>query len=324
LINERVSLPLEAVFDAAGKAYRQGEIRERISVTVRQRERVPQTAGVILRMGTAVVPAAAPAVPEARPEAGEGGAAPVQVAEPARVRVVMIEAGELRVLVRDREATAWLTWNDTTIWRSTLGAGAIGPQVTRLIGQLPLAGLALAEWEAGAGGGGGGWPVLVPQVGAGGEAAEGVWEGATASVHDAQAPIVLTGRTRYGPMTALLDQQTSRVRQFGATISGSGTVLELEIVPISAEKGGAGGDVAGDAWMTPPSEAGRTRVASVRELGKKVEAPAPGPVPAPAPAPTPTPIPAPGAVPAPTTPGATVEPQPRPQPQPSTPAPVTP
>jgi hypothetical protein len=151
--------------------------------------------------------------------------------------------------------------------------------------------------------------VLVPQAGAGAESAEGVWTGATALLHDPQMPIELTGRTRYGPMQALLDQRTSRVRQFSAVISGSGTVLELEVVPVSPERGAGGVVGEGDGWAAPPSETGRTRVKSVRELGKKIEAPVPtsGPEPGPAPA-------------TPSDPAT----QPKPSPQPGTSAPGTP
>lgn len=260
-VPEDVSLPIDAVFRDLRAVYSKDATADKIAVTVRERDRMPQTAVLVVRQGWAMVREEAKAPADTAPApTGEGSTAASSPAEPVerRTRAISIDAGDLRLHVLGRTLTVTLASNPTTYFTTEVEDGPITPQLTKVIGPLPLVPLILADWRDGEA-----FPAIVPQIDRPGTN----WFKAVTRLDPPGSPIALLGSTPFGPMSMQVDGKTFRATQALVSVSPAprSTVMELELT--SREPG--------DPSKWAPSLDGRTRVSAISQLARRIEPPKP-------------------------------------------------
>lgn len=269
-VPEDVSLPVDAMFRDMRAVYAKDATADKIAVTVRERDRMPQTAVLTVRQGWVTAreearPAPDPAAaPGAAPASGGASTSPSPASAASverRVRVISIDAGDLRLHVQGRTLTVTLASNPTTYVVTDIEDGPITPQLTKVIGPLPLLPLIIADWRDGEA-----FPAIVPQVDRPGSG----WLKATTRLEPAGSPITLLGSTPFGPMSMQVDGKTFRPMQALAAVSPAprATVMELELTPREP----------GDPSKWGVSLDGRTRVSAISQLARRIE-PAKAPAP---------------------------------------------
>ena len=263
-VPEDVSLPIDAVFRDLRAVYSKDATADKIAATVRERDRMPQTAVLTVRQGWVMVREESKPPADAAPApSGEGSTPASSPAAPAapverRARVISIDAGDLRLHVQGRTLTVTLASNPTTYFTTEVEDGPITPQLTKVIGPLPLVPLILADWRDGEA-----FPPIVPQVDRPGTN----WFKAATRLDPPGSPIALLGSTPFGPMSMQVDGKTFRPTQALVSVSPAprSTVMELELT--SREPG--------DPSKWAPSLDGRTRVSAISQLARRIEPPKP-------------------------------------------------